>query len=252
MENKGNRMELTFDISKIKTVPIEQVQPNSWNPKDRETHLESYEEVKKSLELHGFRQPCIVRELAKNKYEIVDGEQRYTSAKELGFTEIIIYNEGKMTDEQAQELTIAYQTQVPFVRSQLADLVKQLLSTGGRLPYNEAKTQDLLNLTEFSWDDYAGTDLELQNNHNDDDTERLDVTEQQLDDIKQYIKDTKPKATKDEKAEKRLHITVKEQIFITKAQMSIINQAIEAVLPEANNSKGRALELICSDYLAGV
>lgn len=254
MASKGYKMaelKLTFDVNKLKIVPIDTVIPNDWNPKNRETSMESFNEVKKSLEIHGFRQPVIVREITKNQYEIIDGEQRYTAAKQLGFTEVVIYNEGKKTREEAIELTIAYQTQVPFVRSQLAELVSQAVGRGARLPYSEAKTQDLLNLMQFDWDSYAGTDLELTNEHDESDIENFSVTATQLDQIKQLIKDTKPKLSNDEKAEKRARVTTQEKIFITKAQYTIIDQAIQAILPDANNSKGRALELICSDFLAG-
>lgn len=240
---------ITFDETKLKVIPIDQVQPNNWNPKDRELDTESYEEVKKSLELHGFRQPCIVREINENHYEIIDGEQRYTAAKELQFSELVVYNEGKMTETQAKELTVAYQTQVPFVKSELAELVAEMIKTGGRVPYAQAKTDDLLNLMQFDWGDFGGSDIEFDTTDDKYSKKDISVTPKQLEYIENYLKDSDPQLTKDEKELKRAKVTVRDKIYITKEQLKTVEIAIEQILPEAEGSRGKALELICKNFL---
>lgn len=141
-----------FDPSKLLKVDITTVQPNSWNPKEKDT--DDYRKVKKSVELKGLRAPVAVRELKKGQYEIIDGEQRYTSAKELGYKEIYIYNEGVLDDDEAQSMTLWYQQQVPFDEVTLAPLVAQLDDVGKQLPFDEAKIQEYKAMANFSFDDY--------------------------------------------------------------------------------------------------
>lgn len=147
-------MEIKFDQQKLKIVPIEQVRPNTWNPKDKNTP--EFEKIKQGIKLKGLRMPIVVRELAKDEYEIIDGEQRYTACKELGFKNILIYNEGKVSDQEARELTIWYQQQVPFNEIELLPLIKEIVSYTGeyQLPYTEKEVEERLKMLEFDWEKY--------------------------------------------------------------------------------------------------
>lgn len=144
-------MQIVFDKEKLKIVPIDQVRPNTWNPKDKNTV--EYEKVKKSLELHGLKQPIIVRE---NKgFEIIDGEQKWTGCKKLGWKEVLIYNEGKLGDKEAKELTIAYQQQVPFNELELSKLVNTLVVDFGKnikVPYSELEMKTFDNLANYNFE----------------------------------------------------------------------------------------------------
>ena len=83
MENKD------FDPSRILKVPIDKVEPNDYNPKKKDTP--EYKKVVESLRVNGLKQPIFVREVDGNdNYVIVDGEQRWTAAKELGYKDIYI------------------------------------------------------------------------------------------------------------------------------------------------------------------
>ncbi len=147
-------MEIIFDPKKLKIVSIDQVKPNTWNPKDRDT--KEYQNIRRSIELKGLRLPVIVREVDNDSYEIIDGEQRYTACKELNFKQVLIYNEGSMGDKQARELTIFYQQQVPFNEIELLDLIKEIASFDGKyeLPYTEEEIQEKLKMLEFDWENY--------------------------------------------------------------------------------------------------
>lgn len=85
--------ESDFDPSKIKKVPIFDVSPNDYNPKKKNT--KEYEQVVRSLKENGLKQPIFVRNV-NGSYIIVDGEQRYTAAVELGYEEIYIYDLGEI------------------------------------------------------------------------------------------------------------------------------------------------------------
>jgi hypothetical protein len=203
---------LEFKKEQIKEVNIDEVRPNTWNPKDKDT--EDYRKVKRGIQLKGQRLPIIVRE--NNGYEIIDGEQRWTACKELGYKKVIIYNEGQLSDKDAKELTIWYQMQVPFNEIELANLVKDLSQYEDlEIPYNEEEIKEMCELSGFSWEDY-----------------------------------NKDKEIKEENKEELRTIIV----TVTESQYEIIAKAL-AHVKEQNDLQmldGKALELICGDYLAGV
>lgn len=139
-----------FDLSKIKKVKITEVRPNTWNPKEK-NHAK-VQDIKKSIETMGFKQPISVRQ---NKgYEILDGEQRYTAMLELGATEIYIYDNGVISDEDAQSETIWWQVQVPFDEIKLAPLVVSLFDMGKPLPYTQQEVEDFRQMAEFDFNQY--------------------------------------------------------------------------------------------------
>lgn len=139
-----------YNPKNIQKVSIDDVIPNEYNPKQKET--KEYRNVVKSLQENGLQQPIMVREVD-GVYVIVDGEQRYTAAKELGFEEIYIYNFGEISDEQAKSLTIWMEVQVPFDEIELAPLVVELNQIGFELPYTEAQILDFQNLSEFNFEE---------------------------------------------------------------------------------------------------
>jgi len=113
---------IVFDETKLSVVLIDEVRPNTWNPKEADTV--EYQRIKLGIQQHGLRKPIIVRE--NEGFEIIDGEQRWTICKELGYTKIPIYNEGELSDKQARELTIIYEQQVPFEPINFRVLIKEL------------------------------------------------------------------------------------------------------------------------------
>lgn len=138
---------------KVKIVPIGNVYPNDWNPKPDDS--KDFEKVKLSIEKFSLRSPIIVRETELG-YEIVDGEQRYKACKDLGYTNLLIYNEGLISKETAQRLTIAYQQQVPFSEVELAYLLKKMKEEYGQLdlPLFDEEIDNLLKLADFNFDQF--------------------------------------------------------------------------------------------------
>jgi len=202
--------EIDFDKDKISIVPIDQVHPNSWNPKDKDT--EEFRRVKASVQRNGLKMPVIVRE--KDGFEIIDGEQRWRSAKELGYKNVIIYNEGIVEDNRAKELTIWYQQQVPFNEVDLASLIASLVQTKDVvLPYDQEEIDNYLKMTSFNMDDFKSAPIP-------------DIGEEN----------------------KILTFSIP----VTVEQLSVIESAIDACIKEAGDiTKTRAVELIMADYLAG-
>ena len=208
MENKD------FDPSKIRKVNIDDIEPNDYNPKLKDTP--QYREVVRSIQLNGLKQPIFVREVEGNdKYVIVDGQQRWTAAKELGYTEMYIYNLGKISEEEAKSLTIWFEVQVPFDEITLAPIVMDLTRLDIELPYSEEQINLFENMLSFNFEnEYGG-----------------DGISDEKDDLEDEMKTL--------------------NIKMTPEQFEIVNNAIKTVKEGENVSEGRALELLCSSGLAG-
>lgn len=157
-------MELDKQEDKLKKVKIDDVRPNSWNPKDKEH--ENLENIKKSIKMYGFKQPVQVRQ--NNGYEIIDGEQRWTAMKELGAKHIYIYDNGEVSDEDAKNETLWWQVQVPFEAIGLANLVTELDGLEMELPYSPKEIKEFAEMSKFDFDQYDeerpddGSDLEFK------------------------------------------------------------------------------------------
>ena len=203
-----------FDPSKISKVNIDLVIPNTWNPKEKDT--KEFKKVKESIFNKGLRGFIAVRNHPEKEghYEIIDGEQRHTASKELGYEEVHIYNEGNVDDKEAKELTIWWQQQVPFEQIQeaylITDMLKEYQIDNIELPYTEAEIKTFENLAKFSFEDYN------QENPNDDEKDRNTL-----------------------------------KISLMQEQYEIVMKAIKSVQQENDCNEARALELLCADYLAG-
>jgi hypothetical protein len=205
-------MELiNFDVKRLLIVPIEEIRPNTWNPKIKDT--KEYEKVKEGIRLNGLKESIKVRENQGenliDKYEIIDGEQRYTACKDLGYKKVLIYNEGIVDDKKARELTLWWQTQVPIEELKLAEMVKDMTLAYGKIdiPYTKEEIDELIKLSDFNWDMYQKE-------------EDIDINELKT-------------------------------IKLTKEQYEIVLKAINKIKEKENIdiSEGRALELICADYI---
>lgn len=209
-------MVVDFDPTKVKKVSINDVVPNTWNPKEKDT--KEYKKVKESIFQKGLRGFIAVRThpTEADKYEIIDGQQRFTAASELGYENIYIYDEGDVSDKEARELTIWWQQQVPFERIAEAYLVTELVEAYGvdgvELPYSESEIETFENLAKFDFNQY-------------DDSGNQDNVEGNAKTLK---------------------------LVFGKEAFDIVMKAINHVAKDNDCSESRALELICGDYLSGV
>lgn len=195
-------MELKFNPENLKKVAIDDVYPNPWNPKEKQH--QKVKDIEKSIKLHGFKAPIQVRSNG-GQYQIIDGEQRWTAMKNLGATEIYIYDNGDVEDLDAQNETLWWQVQVPFETIKLAALVRELDSMDMELPYSEKEINEFKGMLEQD-----------------------------------------PNGDKDNGDVKSLNFKLSPDAF------ELVQQAISHVKEENECSDGRALELICADYLSGV
>ena len=199
-----------FDPTKILKVQIDKVEPNDYNPKEKDTP--EYKNVVKSIQLNGLKQPIFVREVDGNdNFVIVDGEQRWTAAKELGYKEIYIYNLGKISEEEAKSLTIWLEVQVPFSEAELAPIVMELNDLDIELPYNDLEIDGFRNLASFDFDSAWGEQTPI-----------------------------------DEEEKNEEILTVK----MTPEQFDIVHRSIEKTVSEYSVTEGEALKKICEQSVS--
>lgn len=203
-----------FDPKKLIIVTIDKIVPNNWNPKDKDT--KEFENVKKSIEAVGYRDPIVVREYEDGQYQIIDGEQRYTACYLLDYPSLLVYNEGQVSDKIAQELTVWYQEQVPFDKVAEAFFVSGMIDKYGieqlNLPYSEQEYKDMADLAKFDFNQY--------------DAKGGDGSNQENNDIRTIA------------------------IKVEKDKYDFIMNTIHQVSESEDCNEGRALELICADYFS--
>ncbi len=75
------------EIKSAQVVPIEYLQPGRFQPRT-DIDPEHLQELATSIEQHGIVQPIVIRQLAKNRYEIIAGERRWRAAQLAGLHEV--------------------------------------------------------------------------------------------------------------------------------------------------------------------
>ncbi len=82
-----NYIEVSSNEEGIQTLRISQIEPKSDQPR-KHFDEEALLELSDSIKNHGLLQPIIVRESAKDYYQIIAGERRWRASKLAGLTEI--------------------------------------------------------------------------------------------------------------------------------------------------------------------
>ena len=200
-------MSSDFDPKNLKRVKLSDLLSNGWNPKDNE---KEFEKVKKSLEVNGLMTPIFVREV-EDGYEIVDGNQRARAARELGYTDVYVYNLGNISETEAKQLVLYLQVQVPFVADMLAPLAVELETFGLVLPYDEKTMQKFRDMEAFDMDTAFN------------DEEPVPEPEKE-DEIKEKLKTYK--------------------IKLTPEDFDVVRSTIDKVIMAEDVNEGRALELL--------
>lgn len=86
-------------MNQQKTLPITVIFPNPNQPREY-FNAEKMFQIRESLRREGIISPLVVMDNEDGTYMIVDGERRYRSAVELGYTEVPVVIEAKMDDVQ--------------------------------------------------------------------------------------------------------------------------------------------------------
>ncbi len=79
--------EAANEDKRAKLVPIEYLKPGRFQPRT-DINPEHLQELAASIEQHGIVQPIVIRQLDKNRYEIIAGERRWRAAQLAGLHEV--------------------------------------------------------------------------------------------------------------------------------------------------------------------
>ena len=142
-----------------------------WNYKtDDEKKLKDLIE---NFKRNGQVENIIIRELAKNKYEVVNGNHRLDALKALGIEMAVVYNKGKINKAEAVRLAIeTNETKFPNDNIKLAEAITELSEKYPiedlvkTMPYSNAELNNLLNIVNFDWEDFNTHKVEDDNEFN--------------------------------------------------------------------------------------
>lgn len=93
-----------FDQAQIHELPIEQIQPNKMQPREKFSS-EKLQELVSSIKEKGVIQPLLVRKV-ENGYELIAGERRLRAAKELKLDTIPALVKSRIDDRTSLELAL--------------------------------------------------------------------------------------------------------------------------------------------------
>lgn len=200
-------------------IPVDQMAPNPWNPNVMDDFM--FEKELASIRKFGFVNPVIVREVGTDYFQIIDGEHRWKSGKQLGMDAVPSWNLGIIPDDVAKQLTIVLnETRGKSEPIKLSELLADLLSTNTRealldvLPFSKEALDGLSGLADFDWN--------------------------------QFNEVPAPREQTDTEWVERLYRMPKEAA-------AVIDAAIGAVRAQEGEdvTDWRALELMAADYLGG-
>lgn len=125
----------------LKCSPFDLVK-NPWN--SNRVDRENFEKLKVSMKTLGAFKPIVCRELTDGSLQILGGFHRVEAAKELGWTEIDVYNLGRLDDNKAKEISLIDNTRYGKDDEELlAKLLEEMDTTGLDLILPEAEELEL-------------------------------------------------------------------------------------------------------------
>lgn len=162
----------------IKHLPVANVEFNPWNP-NKQSERQFQAEIESILS-NGFIMPILVREVAKNKWQIVDGEHRKRALDIIindklegqGNVPDLVKNQEipaviiDLDDAKAKRLTVIMnETRGRADMGSLAELLSSIQEDLGEdlligLPYTPNQLNDLLKLSEFDWDSLTAPEID--------------------------------------------------------------------------------------------
>jgi len=208
-------------------VKIADCEPNPWNPNKMDAF--TYAKVIDSLTTYGFIDPLTIRPHPNWKrggklWQIIDGENRWSGAQDLGIEEAPAFNLGPIEDQKAMKLTIVLnELRGQYDPREMSSLLETLMESedpielAKSLPFTDVALQGMVGLS----------DLDL--------TPDLEVAV------------SGGEALKQERAQ------WVERVF---RLPSDANEVVTAALDKAKGgyeemNDAQALELVCADFLAG-
>lgn len=148
------------DFSKFVVLPIASLVKADWNYKEEDPELTA--KLVENIKRNGQIENILVRELDTGFYEISNGNHRYDAMVEVGATEVVVYNLGRITLAEAQRICIEtnetrFQTNTSKLSGILAELSTKwsVENLAHSMPYNQERLNELIEMSTFDWSKYG-------------------------------------------------------------------------------------------------
>jgi ParB family chromosome partitioning protein len=140
----------------LRVLPIQQIQPGKYQPR-RHWNDEALDELAASIKAQGLIQPVVVREIGKNRYELIAGERRWRAAQRAQLGEIPALIK-KVADEAVPAMALIENIQrQDLTPLEEADALKRLIDdfdlthqqAADAVGRSRASVSNMLRLTEM-------------------------------------------------------------------------------------------------------
>lgn len=203
-------------------------EPNPWNPNKMDAF--TYSKVIDSLLTYGFVDPLTVRPNPKMRdtglgpsWQIIDGENRWKGALDLGIEEVPAFDLGDIDDQRAMKLTIVLnELRGQFDPREMSTLLSRLLesedpiSLAKSLPFTDVALKGMVGL--------GGIDL---------------------------TPDLEAATARGESLKNERTRWVERTFRLSIEANAVVQQALDKVKEGEKMDDVQALELLCADFLAG-
>lgn len=137
-------------------IPISSLIKAKWNYKeDNDAKLQK---LIAGIKRNGQIENIIVREVARGKFEVINGNHRYDAMVKLKRATAICFNLGKVTLPFAQRLAVeTNETRFESNGRTLAKLIKDIaeeytaIDLATTFPYDQEEIEDFVRLVDFDW-----------------------------------------------------------------------------------------------------
>ena len=205
-----------LEIKKFEIVELDKIDLAPWNYKTEDEDKAAA--LERSLRNNGQILNINIRIKKDKRFEVIDGNHRVVALKNLGAKQCIAYNHGEISVEEAEIIALALnENHFENDMLKLAGVVHNLSK--------HYEPDELANLLPYT----------------------QDIIQRMIDLINFNVNQFKNNANDNEDREFEL-----KKYAATLEQAITIDRAIVGVRGDEKMSDGRALELVCADYLAGV
>jgi len=146
--------------AQLKMISIDKIVPAPWNFKQDDE--DKARKLAENIRRNGQIKNCNVRQLEDGRYEMIDGNHRLIAFKELGIKQVLAYDHGPISQEEA--IRIAHEVVEYFEVDPIKQAeALQIVLDGGisledfeeTVPWNMEELNDVRDLIDFDWDRVA-------------------------------------------------------------------------------------------------
>ena len=138
-----------------------------WNYKHENEFLQ--ERLEANIKKNGQIENLIVRQLDNGRYEVVNGNHRFSALQALGIEECQVYNLGIVDDKTAKRIAIeTNESKFESNEIELSELLKEISDTTPladmleTMPFTEVELTGLIDQTNFDWNSLKAKKVEAE------------------------------------------------------------------------------------------